>query len=179
MTRSPTPIACLADDAERYGAWQLGPAYRTIFPVPLGGDASDARFAFLLARAEMTVIGRPPTLFAPSAVINLRASDGLVLDVRRIAPADFGLAMKVDEPLGFEEPMGARLSDEGLAARARAYAALDALAPVFFGAERCPEEEVRTRVIAFRGAFDRAVESPLLPFLRVIARRFFAWMEHR
>ncbi|MGE0787831.1 MAG: hypothetical protein AB7S26_19310 [Sandaracinaceae bacterium] len=179
------PATLLLSEAERYGARQLGPAYRTSSPIPLGKDLEQARYAFLLARAEVVVAGNPPSLFPPAAVITLRAVDGLVLELRSTTPADFELDVDADAPLGFEPPPHVRLSDEHRAARHAVCEAIDALAPAFFGVASLDEaalddDALDARIDDYLGALESTGEGPLLPFERSLGRRFFSWIaSHR
>ncbi|MGE0785523.1 MAG: hypothetical protein AB7S26_07535 [Sandaracinaceae bacterium] len=172
-------VSLVAKDAERYGAWELGPAYRTSLPIPLGGKQREPRFAFLLAKAEMTRRGKPPSLFPPRAVMSLRASDGLILDIRHSPPSFFGLDVREDAPLGHELPGHERLSDEQKAKREAYYEVLDELAPVFFGLADKRVEELRALETELRAGLEGSGQAPLLPFQLALGRRFFAWLEER
>ncbi|GEM_PF-5846213 len=120
----------------------------------------------------------PPVLFPPRSRVTVAVDRGIIVRKGPVAPADFGLDLSPDQPLGEHELDGMTV-EEVLEHQAVLYGSLDVLLDIFPDLPETPGDEYVEAGGLFHQSFSRIVHKPLLAFYLADNPAFFRWVEEQ
>jgi hypothetical protein len=168
-------ITKLVQRAELHPGGALPPNSHRSYPIPSAG-AEGLRVAFLYSPAAIVEPQAGLQIYPPTYVAFFQAETGMFEELKSVTPAEFGLNVALDQPLGSYLTPAHRLSAEFLTKQVRLFQDYDLLMGAFAASLSVVSEEVKNGAIEFKSLFPQVAEAPLRPCYQSLGQHFFSWI---
>jgi hypothetical protein len=168
-------IVKLVQRAEVHPGGALPPNSHRSYPIPCAGTEG-LRVGFLYAPATVVEPQAGLQIYPPTYVAFFHAETGMFEELKSVTPAEFGLNVPLDQPLGTHLTPAHRLSAEFLTKQVRLYQDYDLLMAPFAASLSVVSEEVKRSAIDFKSLFPQVAELPLRPYYQALGEHFFSWI---
>jgi hypothetical protein len=171
----PVKIADLVKSARTKSGGVVSEQHRQSLPVPVFRNGN-LLIAFLYCPA-LALPKQSVKMSPPQYLVLLRPDTGSLVELKAVAPRDFGQTHKPGEMIGTYALLAGMTSDQVLQATDRLYRLYDLLLPGFYARPMSAGQEIIKAAKEFKELFRLLSESPLQPYYRFWGKDFFNWID--
>jgi hypothetical protein len=170
------PVAKVVQQARLHPAQILPQLTHQSCPVPMRGSRGGLQLVFFYCHAEIVEPRDGLKLWPPAYVAYLDAVTGKFEELKSVTPEDFGQKHPPDKVMGKYLTVPQRLDAAFLDKEVKWFQAYDVILPCFAARQFGLPEQVQAAK-EFARLMPEILETPLMPYYKVVADEFFAWVQ--